>query len=642
MKLNGYVKKMLLFLLVLMTAPGLILFSADGKDQDKPLTEKKGASQVTMKGYLRNWSDVEKISLDQYGKPRKMRPVLNFERNLPLVSRDTTPDPVVQKTFTGQKEALARTLAMPAPIKSYDGMNFTSNGAGWPPVTNGDIGPNHYVHTVNTSIGIYNKSTGALISATTFNNFFGGAGITGTPCDANNNGDPIVLYDQYAQRWFILDFAWAPSTTDGSYFSIAASQTSDPTGAWWQYAFRADSTLMNDYPKCGIWHNGIYITANMFQFSGSYQYAKIWAIKKPDIYNGTLTAQYVTDSGTFAYSILPSNAKGTTAPASTSPNYMYALDASEYGAGHSDAIKVWKYAVNWTTPSSTTWTGPSSMATAAFGLVSTGVAQSGTSIALDSLYGRLMYSAIYRKFTSNESVYLCHVAESGSNRAMRWYEIRIASGTSSIYQQGTYSPDTKHRWMGSIAADKNGNIAMGYSVSSSSMYPAIRYCGRLATDTLGIMGRGEATLIAGSGSQTTYNRWGDYSMLSIDPADDETFWYTTEYLTSTGTVWRTRFGAFKVGIAPYMTVTISGPTKGDNSGTYTWCANVSGAGLTPPYTYDWRYSYDGSSYVYSFGTSQCETAQLPLDMDLYLKVTVTDSAGLQATDYHVTLNMSTW
>jgi hypothetical protein len=153
------------------------------------------------------------------------------------------------------------------------------------------------------------------------------------------------------------------------------------------------------------------------------------------------------------------------------------------------------------------------------------------------------------------------------------------------------------------------------------------------------MGRGEATLIAGSGSQTSYSRWGDYSMLSIDPADDETFWYTTEYLTSTGTAWRTRFGAFKVGTAPYMTVTISGPAKAYNSGYYTWCANVSGSGLTPPYTYDWRYSYDGSSYVNSFGTSQCQTANMPLDFDLYLKVTVTDSLGIQGIDYHHTINL---
>ncbi|MCU0287451.1 MAG: hypothetical protein MUF15_13790, partial [Acidobacteria bacterium] len=527
---------------------GVILFPAD--DQHKQDVTKKGATQITVKGNLRNWSEVDKVSLDQYGKPRKVRAVLNFERNLPLVQKDTMPDPVIQTTFTGRQEILGRTVAMPSPTKSYDGLNYASNGAGWPPDPNGDVGIDHYVQTVNTSIGIFNKSTGALISATTFDKFFGGTGIIGTPCDGDNNGDPIVLYDQYAQRWFILDFAWDPSGDDGSYFSIAASKTSNPTGEWWQYAFRADNTLMNDYPKCGIWQNGIYISANMFEFSGGYKYVKVWAIKKPDIYNGTLTAQYITDSGDYAYSLLPSNAKGSTAPSSTSPNYFYALDASEYGSGHSDAIYVWKYSVNWSNPAATTWTGPSSMTTAPFTIVSDDVTQKGTSMTLDSLYGRLMYSAMYRKFATYESVYLCHLAESNKNRAMRWYEIRINNGSSSIHQQGTYSPDTNHRWMGSIAADKSGNIAMGYSVSSSTLYPSIRYCGRLATDTPGIMGQGEASLIAGSGSQTSYNRWGDYSMLSIDPVDDETFWYTTEYFGATGTNWKTRFGSFKMTAAP--------------------------------------------------------------------------------------------
>ncbi|HLP58090.1 MAG TPA: hypothetical protein VK186_04635, partial [Candidatus Deferrimicrobium sp.] len=147
MTLKVYINKLMLFLMI-MIAPGLILFSADtkdGKDLNVPAVIKKGATQVTIQGNLRNWDDIQKISLEQYGKPRRMRPVLNFERNLPLVSRDTTPDPVVQTTFSGEKDGLNRALAMPAPTKSYDGMNYTANGAGWPPDPNGDVGLNHYV-----------------------------------------------------------------------------------------------------------------------------------------------------------------------------------------------------------------------------------------------------------------------------------------------------------------------------------------------------------------------------------------------------------------------------------------------------------------------------------------------------------------
>jgi hypothetical protein len=543
MKFNSCFKKVLVVLAVALIVPGLMFSQPSNGKQVKV---KKGAEVKIVSGTLVNWSDLKKVSFTRMDGKRRMKPIMNFKNPRKIVRQTNDIDPVVQTSYTGGDSVLSRrALGLSTPVDSFDGMNQLANGQGWPPDTNGDVGSSYYVQTVNTSIGIYNKSTGALVSATTFDAFFPSA--VGSPCSADNNGDPIVLYDQYNQRWFILGFAWDPSETDGSHYSIAASKTSNPTGQWWTYCFRADNTLMNDYPKCGVWHDGIYITANMFNFSsGSFQHSKIWAIKTPDVYTGAITSQNVTDSGGFAYSILPANARGSAEPPSSAPNYMYAMDASEYGSGHSDALYVWKYDVNWTTPANTTWTGPSSMSTAAFGLVATGVPQSGSSVNLDSLYGRLMYSAVYRKFTSHESVYLTHLAETSSRRAMRWYEIRISSGNSSIYQQGTYSPDSTHRWMGSICADKNGSIALGYSASSSSMHPAIRYSGRLSTDTLGAMGQGEQTLIAGTGSQTSYDRWGDYSMLTIDPDDDETFWYTTEYLTSNGTNWKTRIGSFKI------------------------------------------------------------------------------------------------
>jgi len=539
MKLMSWYKKVLVMLVVTLLVPGLLTYGAT--EQTKDAKVKKGAEVTIASGTLVNWSDLPKISFDRLNKNPKMKPVMNMENPRKLVGKSDEVDPVAQTTFTGEN-GLARESKALGSATTFAGMYQSANGAGWPPDTNGDVGINHYIQTVNTSIGIYNKSTGALISATTFDAFFPSA--VGSPCDNDNNGDPIVLFDQINQRWFILDFAWS-GTANGSYYSIAASKTSDPTGAWWTYCFKADNTYMNDYPKCGVWHDGIYITANMFQFSGSYQHAKIWAIRNT-VYSGTLTAQSTTDSGTFAFSLMPSNARGTTAPSAGTPNYVYAMDASEYGSGHTDAIKVWKYSVNWTTPANTTWTGPSSMTSASYGLVSTGVPQSGSSMSLDTLAGRLMYAAPYRKFATYEAVYLCHVAEVSSRRAMRWYEIRISGGTSSIYQSGSYSPDSTHRWMGSICADKNGNIAMAYSAGSSSMYPAIRYTGRLTTDAAGTMGQGELTMYAGTGSQTSYSRWGDYSMLSIDPVDDETFWFTTEYYSSTGTNWQTRIGSFKV------------------------------------------------------------------------------------------------
>jgi hypothetical protein len=337
-------------------------------------------------------------------------------------------------------------------------------------------------------------------------------------------------------------------------------------------------------------------------FSGQFQHVKIHVFKTPDLYTGTLTSQSLTDGSNQAWSILPSNSISATA--STGPNYMYAVDADEYGGSAIDAIYVWKLAVDWNTPANTTWTGHSTLNVASYGLTASRVPQQGTSNTLDSLYGRLMYPANYRNFGTHESVYLNHVPESGGKRVTRWYEIRINSGTSSIYQQGTYDPDDKHRWMGSIAGDKNGNIALGYSVSSSTMYPSIRYSGRLSSDPLGQLSQGEASIVEGTGYQSSYTRWGDYSAITIDPSDDETFWYTTEYYVSSGTNWQTRIGSFKIASTPDTTPpVISNVAAGsitDTSATITWDTDEPATSLVE---YGTTTSYGSTSSVAGYTTS---------------------------------------
>jgi hypothetical protein len=558
MKTKNKIKISLVFFLLFVFIPGSLTDAANNQSE-KP-TVKKGAKVITIKGVTRSWQDTNKTPLDRRPGPRKYKVVLNFKPVRKIVRPGTTADPVVQRSYTSPE---APSLPyMPEPTMNFAGMNFVSNGSGWPPDPNGDVGPTYYVQTVNTSIGIFRKSNGSLVSATTFDDFFEGGALTGTPCDENNNGDPIVLYDQYSQRWFLLDFAWDPSEKDGSYFSIAVSKTGDPTGDWWLYAFRADNTMLNDYPKAGIWHDGIYITANMFQFTGFFQGVKVWAIKKPDIYNGTLIAQVVSDNSWSAWSILPGNSRGTTPPPSTAPNYMYSFDADEWGGSETDVLTTWKYDVDWTNPANTTWTGPYLLPTAAFSLKNGNIPQKDTLNKLDAIGDRLMFSAVYRKFSTHESVYLCHLVSVAGTGAMRWYEVRIDNGSSSIYQQGTYAPDTDHRWMGSIAADHQGNMAVGYSVSSNSMYPAIRWAGRLVNDPLNELSQGEASLIEGTGSQTLYDRWGDYSAMTIDPVDDETFWYTHEYYNTTGTNWQTRIGSFKLAAEP-PGITVTSPNGGE-------------------------------------------------------------------------------
>lgn len=504
---------------------------------------RRGAVVQTTQGSTRNWQDVNTVPLNKRRGPRKFRLNNEFDRSFPPVRQLHQTDPVVQRQFRARPAAV-----FPIdPVINFAGLNLSDHGGGWPPDTTGDIGPAHYVQAVNTSIGIYNKFTGQLISATTFNDFFEGGSVAGTPCDEDNNGDPLVLYDQYAGRWFILDFAWDDSETDGSYYSVAVSKTADPTGEWWQYAMRADDTLMNDYPKAGIWQDGIYITANMFDFSaGTFQGVRIWALKKPDLYNGTLISQSVFDNSYYAWSILPANAKGAIPPPAGSPNCMFAFDADEWGYSPVDKLIMWKYAVDWDTPANTAWTGPSLLDPAAFLPMLTEIPQPGTARTLDSLGSRLMYPANYRNFGSHESVCLCQTVSAGGIAAPRWYEVRLAGGTPSIFQQGTYQPDSTHRWMGSVAGDHAGGIAVAYSASSGTVYPSIRYAGRQTSDAAGTLPLGETTGTAGGGSQSTYGRWGDYSTLSIDPADDATFWYTQEYYLENGLNWQTRILSFKL------------------------------------------------------------------------------------------------
>ena len=546
-----------LALVVVLPVQVLILATdTPGESTEKKI--KKGAQILKVKGTKRHWKDVITTPLNMRKAPRELKPVKNMLKYPPIKKLDKKPDPVVQISQNGKarKRALGKSmdpreklLQVSAPIISFAGLDFSGWGAGWPPDTVGDVGLEYYVQAVNTSIGIFQKSDGTQVSGTTFNDFFLGGDIASTPCDNDNKGDPLVLFDRYEERWFILDFAWyEPGHAGGTYFSIAVSDTSDPLGTWTQYAMQAHPNHMADYPKAGIWHDAIYITANIFDFDTSeFQYVQIWALNKSDLYSGTLNAQYITeDSG---WSILPSNANGPNAPSPGLPNYMISMDANEFGGSHSDALLVWEYDVDWSNPLNTTWTGPTTLSTEPFGLTASNVPQPAPGTSLASLYGRLMNPAMYREYCGQGVLYVNHVSEYSGRRAERWYEVRINAGIPSIHQQGTYAPGTNHYWMGSIGGDQDGNIALGFSVSSASLYPSIRYTAQASIDaTAGVLDLGEQSIIDGAGAQTANNhdRWGDYSAISIDPVDDRTFWYTNEYYSSNGTNWQTRIGSFKV------------------------------------------------------------------------------------------------
>jgi hypothetical protein len=313
------------------------------------------------------------------------------------------------------------------------------------------------------------------------------------------------------------------------------------SGGWWLYTITASTTALNDYPKFGIWNDGIYMSANMFTGGASYGGVKVWAFNRDDLISGAPLRTVAFTLGTSYFSLLPANLKGTLAPAGTPEYFM-----SDYGSNTS--MKLWKFTTNWTTPTSSTFTGPTSFAVASFTRpTSNSVRQLGSTERLDTLGDRLMSWLQYRNINGVESLWVSRTVKvSSTSYGIRWMEVRNMKTTPAVYQQSTYAPNASYRWMPSLAVDKFGNMAVGYSVSTAKMYPAIRYAGRLVTDPLNTLGQTEQTLFAGTGAQKGgYNRWGDYSSMSVDPVDDCTFWFTTEYYETTGNNWQTRIGSFK-------------------------------------------------------------------------------------------------
>ena len=444
-------------------------------------------------------------------------------------------DPVLQDS--------AAPDAMPATLFNFNGLGngfagFTVQSA--PPDTVGDIGPNHYVQLVNTDIVIFNKSGAVVLAPRAINTLWSGFG---GGCQTNNDGDGIVIYDPIADRWVISQFS---VSTTPFLQCVAVSTTADPTGSYNRYSFSYAN--FPDYPKMGVWPDAYYDTFNMFNAAGTaFLGAQACAYDRTKMLAGLAATQQCFTTSTSFGGLLPSDLDGSRLPPAGAPNTVFSLGSA------ASQLAYWKFHVDWTTPANTTFFGPTILTTAAFADAcndGTCIPQSGTTQQLDSLADRLMYRLAYRNFGDHESMVVNHSITAGSSVGVRWYELRIDPVTRnpSIFQQGTYAPDSNFRWMGSIAMDQSGDMALGYSVSSSALHPQIRYTGRLSGDAAGQMAQGEGTIFAGAGSQTgsSLSRWGDYSMMAVDPVDDCTFWYTTEYIPANGAFnWSTRIASFK-------------------------------------------------------------------------------------------------
>lgn len=475
-----------------------------------------------------------------------------------LASRDDDDDFIATdgvQTFFGA-------MAMPSTSVNFEGMGaglggFTVHYA--PPDTTGEVGPNHYVQMVNTEIAVFNKTTGAqILTHEPINTIWTGFG---GDCETDGgafggDGDPTVNYDQIADRWVIAQFAVEGATNKEC---VAVSKNGDPTGEYWLYEFDFGSTDFNDYPKLAVWPDAYYATYNMF---GNTARGVVCAMDRTNMLAGSAaTQQCFDDDGDGG--LLAADLDGSTLPPGGSPEFVMQMSWNNFNTttANLSGLKLWKFHVDFATPGNTTFTGPTIVGSTVYGLAcatrSRGacIKEPNTTQKLESLNDRLMNRLAYRNFGTHESLVANHAARLGAKpgnakTGIHWYEIRDPNGTPTIFQEQTYAPDkTTARWMGSIAMDKLGDIAMGFSVSNKKamVFPGIRYTGRLVGDIAGQMTQGEAVMQNGTGSQNFgLARWGDYAGMTVDPADDCTFWFTTEYIAASGSFnWHTRIASFK-------------------------------------------------------------------------------------------------
>src|SRR5215217_8046236 len=424
-----------------------------------------------------------------------------------------------------------------SPLANFDGIPATGFV---PPDTVGDVGPNHYVQAVNAQFAIYDKAGTLLVGPSNINSLWVAAN-TNDACQFNNHGDPVVQYDHLADRWLISQFAIpGPDVHE----CIAISRTADPVaGGWFLYDFTMSA--YPDYPKIGVWPDAYYMGTN-----AGYPTGHAWAFDRTNMLNGN-PASVIGFFG-FGTFMLPSDLEGPPPPPGTPNIFLRFVDGAEFGG--TDRLEMREFQVDFATPALSSFNALPDLPTAPFDSNLCGfffrvpcIPQPGTTQLLDIQRGEPMYRLQYRNLGTHESLVLNHdVDVNGADLAgIRWYELRKVGGSPwSIFQQGDYSPDGTNRWMGSIAMDKNGNMALGYSVSSSTVFPSIRYTGRVSSEPVGTMPQGEFTIVNGGGSQSFSERWGDYSSMNVDPTDDCTFWYSTLYFPTSAN-WQTRISSFK-------------------------------------------------------------------------------------------------
>lgn len=555
--------------IIVLAAVSLVACGTNSEDAENPPTVTYKKPNV---GYAAKRGST--IALSEMSFDRGLAMQRTKEPRAPLT-------PVLKTSGIPRMDPLAQRelqiSSMPTPETNFDGNSSDDNAAQLglevlPPDTTGDVGPNHYVQWVNLVFSVYDKQGNRLFGPAPGNLPWQGFGGI---CETNNDGDIMVVYDQLADRWVFSQFAVGP---DG-HQCFAVSKTPDPLGPYNLYDFVVAPGGLNDYPKLAVWPDGYFGTYNLFDRSGGgFQFNAAVAVvyERAKMLEG-LNAAFATfpvkdPAGIETYFALqPAHLEGRLAPEPGTPHpFVMAFDDEVWGQGGTpttDSYRFWELAVDWTDPNASTLTGPFAVTTEDFdaelcGFSRNCIPQPDGAPRLDTLGQFTMYRTPFRKLPGYDAMVVTHTVDvdGNSTSGVRWAEIRNPGPNATVHQSGTYAPtDGDFRWMPTGAMDSAGNIAVGFSASSTTTYPSMRYAGRLANDPLGLLAQGEVEVVAGTGSQNNASgRWADYATMSVDESDDCTFWYTHEYVAE-GTLWSTRIASFRY---PTCVATAVGEIRG--------------------------------------------------------------------------------
>ena len=429
----------------------------------------------------------------------------------------------------------------------------------------------------------------------------------GGECEAHNGGDVVVRYDQLANRWLITHGVrekarpdapkpWEPgapaalsppgrsgqpgpaapmyqpppapppdTTAEPKHYSeppantvfgmcYAVSKTSDPLGPWYRYEFLRP--FDPDYERPAVWPDGYYnpsSTGDNRISSTIVTQRHACVAERAKMLNGLPATEqcFVVENVNFLNSV---DLDGKTLPPAGAPNIIVADGGRQLDSIVVDSVLLtWQFHVDWKNPSKSTLKGPDTIRVAPYHYLCDGqldncVPQPNTRRGLDSQGDKLMQRTVYRNVKGHQSIVAVHsVNTSEKGGGVRWYELRVGTdGAVSLYQQGTYAPDSNFRWMPSAAVDKLGNIGIGYSYGGPSVFVGQRFAGRQEGDPLGQLTLREAVLIDGQAAQAATLRWTDYTQTAVDPSDDCTIWYVGNYMHQGARRYTSRIGAFRM------------------------------------------------------------------------------------------------